>query len=69
MASQAEIRIRVTSTRGGSTVQYTSKGKYVSLTTAGLTNYLPKQPIQPTASLDAFWTSVLALVQEDIAGT
>lgn len=67
MASRAEIVIRVTSSRGASTVSYTTKGRYVSFTTSGLTDQLQKQPIQPTSSLSAFWLSVLAIVQADIA--
>lgn len=67
MASKAEIVIRVTSSRGASTVSYTTKGRYVSFTAAGLTDQLQKQPIQPTSSLSAFWLSVLAIVQADIA--
>lgn len=66
MASRAEIVIRVTSSRGASTVSYTTKGRYVSFTTSGLTDQLLKQPIQPTTSLPVFWLSVLALVQADI---
>lgn len=66
MASKAEIVIRVNAARGSSTISYTTKGRYVSFTTAGLTESLPGQPIQPTASLDGFWSSVLAIVQADI---
>jgi hypothetical protein len=66
MATKAEIVIRVTSSRGASTVSYTTKGRYVSFTTAGLTAQLLKQPIQPTTSLAAFWLSVLAIVQAEI---
>lgn len=67
MASKAEIVVRVTSTRGASTISFTSKGRYVSFTTAGYQVVLPKQAIQPTTSLKAFWTSVLAIVQAEIA--
>ena len=66
MATKAEIVIRVTSARGSSTVSYTTKGRYVSFTTSGLTDQLLKQPIFPTTSLAAFWLSVLAIVQADI---
>lgn len=66
MATKAEIVIRVTSARGSSTISYTTKGRYVSFTTSGLTDQLLKQPIQPTTSLAAFWLSVLAIVQADI---
>lgn len=66
MATQAKIVIRVSSSRGASTVSYATKGRYVSFTTAGLTDQLLKQPILPTTSLAAFWLAVLAIVQADI---
>jgi hypothetical protein len=66
MATGSKLTIRVSSARGSSTVSYTTNGRYVSFTTAGLTNTLQKQPILPTASLAGFWTEVIALVQADI---
>jgi len=66
MATKAEISIRVTSSRGKSTVSYTSKGRYVSFTTSGYQRQLIEQALQPTSSLSAFWLSVLAIVQADI---
>jgi len=66
MASRAEIVIRVTSSRGASKIEYTTKGRYVSFTTAGLTNTLSRQPIQPTATLPGFWENVLGIVTADI---
>lgn len=66
MATKAEISIRVTSSRGKSTIAYTSKGRYVSFTTSGYQRELLGQPIQSTASLSAFWLGVLAAVQADI---
>jgi hypothetical protein len=66
MASKAEITIRVTSSRGRSTVSYTSKGRYVSFTTAGYSRQLMEQPIYSTSSLSVFWLAVLAAVQADI---
>jgi hypothetical protein len=66
MASRARLIIDVTSSRGASTVSYTTKGRYVSFTTAGLTDVLMKQPILPTSTLPAFWLAVLAIVQADI---
>lgn len=66
MASTATITVRVKSARGSSRVEYTSKGRYVSFTTAGYQRDLLGQPIQPTASLSAFWLSVLDLVVKDI---
>lgn len=66
MASKSEIVIRVYARRGSTLVQYSTKGKYVSFQTAGLTDSLPRQPILSTASLQAFWLAVLAIVQADI---
>lgn len=66
MSSKAEIVIRVRSSRGASHVQYTSKGRYISFQTAGYQVDLPRQPIQPTTDLKAFWLSVLALVTAEI---
>jgi len=66
MASKAEITIRVYSARGSSRIQYTSKGRYVSLPTNGYQRQLLGEPIQPTSTLSAFWLSVLATVQADI---
>lgn len=66
MADSAKIVIRVDSSRGGSTVSYSTKGRYVSFTTAGYQRDLTKGPIQPTASLSQFWLSVLGQVTADI---
>lgn len=66
MATKAEITIRVVPSRGHCTVSYTTKGRYVSFTTSGYQRQLLSQAIQPTASLEAFWLSVLAIVQADI---
>lgn len=66
MATKAEITIRVTSSRGKSTVSYTSKGRYVSFVTSGYQRELLGQPIQPTSGLSVFWLSVLNIVLADI---
>lgn len=66
MAAESKITIRVGSSRGASTVSYSTNGRYVSFTTAGYQQQLLGQPIQPTTSLKAFWSSVLAIVQADI---
>lgn len=66
MASKAELVVRVNSARGSSKITYSTKGRYVSFTTAGLSEQLLGQPIQPTSSLEAFWLSVLGLVQASI---
>ena len=67
MANDSKITIRVSSSRGASTVQFSTTGRYVSFPTTGYNFTLPGQPIQPTSSLKAFWTSVLAIVQAEIA--
>lgn len=67
MATQAKITIRVTSTRGASTVSFSSTGTYVSTAVNGYSVTLTDQPIQPTTDNKTFWTSVLALVQAEIA--
>ena len=66
MATKAEISIRVTSSRGKSTISYTSKGRYVSFVTSGYQRQLINEPIQSTASLSAFWLPVLDAVVADI---
>lgn len=66
MASQAKITVRVTSTRGGSNIQFTSAGSYVSTPMNGYNVFLQGEPIQPTADDKTFWLSVLAIVQANI---
>lgn len=66
MASQAKMTIRVTATRGGSTVRYSTNGRYVSFNTSGYLRELLAQPVQPTASLSVFWLSVLNAVLADV---
>jgi hypothetical protein len=68
MASTAKLTVRVGSTRGGSTISLSSSGRYASLNTNEVREDLAQQPIQPTASEQVFWTSVLAAVQQIIAG-
>jgi len=67
MATQAKITIRVTSTRGASTVSFISAGTYVSTPENGYSVTLTGQPIQPTTDQKTFWSSVLALVQANTA--
>lgn len=66
MASQAKIVITVTASRGGSTVRISSKGRYISFPTSGYQRELLSQPIQPTATLPAFWLAVLGSVVTDL---
>lgn len=67
MSAQAKLTVRVTSTRGGSNIQFTSAGSYVSTPMNGYNVAMPGEPIQPTADQKTFWTSVLAIVQAHIA--
>lgn len=66
MASNPKLTIRVQAARGSTTISYTTNGRYVSFTTAGLGNTLPKQQLLTTASQKAFWLEVVGLVQADI---
>jgi hypothetical protein len=66
VASQAKLVVTVTATRGASKVTFSSKGKYISLITAGISGDLTKQPIFSTTSAEAFWVQVLPLVQAAI---
>jgi hypothetical protein len=59
MATRASFNITVTSSRGASHTKATSKGRYVSFTTAGITLDMPQQPIIGTPSLKQFWLDVL----------
>jgi hypothetical protein len=66
MANQAKLTIRVTSSRGASNIAYSTTGRYISLPTNGITDTMPRQPIQPTSSAKAFWLSVLAVVTAEV---
>jgi hypothetical protein len=66
MASQARIVITVTSQRAASRITYSTKGKYISLSTNGLSNVLARQPVFTTVSAQEFWEAVLPLVLADI---
>lgn len=66
MAQLAKLTVRVGSARGSSNIGISTSGRYVNLATNGISLSLPQQPIQPTASAKAFWTSVLAIVNAQI---
>lgn len=69
MATQAKITVRVTSSRGASTVAFSSAGTYVSTPENGYSVSLPGQPILPTTDQKTFWTAVLAIVQAQITAS
>lgn len=66
MAELAKITVRVRSNRTGTTVQFTSTGRYKGLTTAGYNRDITGLPLQPNVSIEAFWESVLAAVQSNL---
>lgn len=66
MANQAKMTITVTSQRGASTINFSTKGSYISLPVNGITANLPRQPVQPTANALVFWQSVLAVVNTQL---
>jgi hypothetical protein len=66
MANQAKMTIRVTSQRGSSGLAISTAGRYINLPTNGVSLDQPRQPIQPTSSLKAFWQSVLVLVTDAV---
>jgi hypothetical protein len=68
VANTARLVITVSAARGSSTIRYSTKGRYVSLIANTLANILPSQPIQPTSSAQAFWQSVLNVVETDLGG-
>jgi hypothetical protein len=66
MANQAKMTVRVTSSRGASNINFSTAGAYISLSTNGISESLPRSPIQPTSSAKAFWLSVLAIVTSQV---
>jgi hypothetical protein len=66
MAPRAELRITVTSSRNASTIRIRSVGSYRGLTTNQENVGLVDQPLFGTASEEAFWTSVLAVVAPNV---
>lgn len=67
MANLAKMTVRVTSQRGASNISFSTAGRYVSLATNGISVNLPRSAVQPTATSGAFWRSVLAVVQAQVA--
>lgn len=67
MATISRITVTVTSSRGASTVNISTNGRYVSFPTRGYNRSLTGQPIQPTTSLGAYWLSALAIVMANLS--
>lgn len=66
MANQAKMTITVTSQRGASSINFSTKGSYISLPVNGITASLPRQPVLPTANALAFWQAVMAIVTAEL---
>jgi hypothetical protein len=66
MANQAKITIRVRHNRTGTSVQYSTTGRYFALTTAGFQRDLTGLPLLTTATTAAFWEAVIAQVTADL---
>ena len=67
MAHQAKLTVRVGAARGSSTINVSTSGRYINLATNAINLHNTRQPVQPTSTAKAFWTSVLTLVQAEIA--
>jgi hypothetical protein len=68
MAAESKITIRVSSTRAGTTVRYSTTGRYLRLQTNGLNGVLMNQGTQPNDTSQHFWEAILPLVQAAITG-
>lgn len=66
MANQAKMTITVTAQRGASRINFSTKGRYISLPVNGISADLARQPVQPTANALAFWQSVIAIVTAEL---
>lgn len=66
MAVRARLVITVTSSRNNSSISIRSTGQYRGLTTNGEEGNLNSLPLFTTASENAFWTAVLAEVEQNV---
>lgn len=66
MSQPAKLTIRVRSSRGASTVQYSTSGRYRSLQVNDITDNLQDEPLFSTSGSKAFWEAVLGVVLADI---
>ena len=67
MAAESKITIRVSTSRGATTVRYSTTGRYIRLLTNGINGTLTGLPMQPNGTSQAFWSAVLPLVEAAIA--
>lgn len=66
MANLAKITIRVRHNRTGTSVAYSTTGRYFGLQTAGFLRDLTGLPVMSTADAAVFWEAVLPLVIADL---
>jgi hypothetical protein len=62
MAAESKLTIRVSTSRGATTVRYSTTGRYIRLLTNGINGVLTNQPTQPNGTSEEFWAAVLPLV-------
>lgn len=64
----SKITVTVTASNAASKLVVSTSGRYKRLPTNTVSFYLPGQPLYTTTSEKAYWTAVLSVVQEQIAG-
>lgn len=69
MASRSRLVVTVTKSSSQSTITIRSLGKYASLITNSLSLIEYEPSLMPTATEQAFWAAVLAVVGPAIAAT
>lgn len=69
MATRSRLTITVTKTSSQSNLTIRSVGRYAGLTTNSISIPLNEPSLFPTASEQAFWAAVLAVVGPAIAAT
>ena len=67
MSAESKLTIRVSSSRGASTIRYSTTGKYGRLLTNGLNDVMTELPLLTTTSSRDFWTAVLPFIVSSIA--
>lgn len=60
------MTIRVSTSRGSTTLRFSTTGRYIRLTTNGLNGILTGLPMQPNGTSQAFWSAILPLVEAAI---
>jgi hypothetical protein len=69
MANQAKLTVRVTHNRSGSTVQFSTTGRYFGLTTGGYNRTVQGLPVYSNSDAAVFWAAVAAEVAANLTAT